>query len=192
MKIANFTGVKVFSLCLFCLSLFFMAQSDAIYAADSETQWQDAVHGSPWAFGESSDRHDVLWKKGVNGAALHKKRSPRRTNPQNAANTSSGIDQALSQAAKNRVRSKIGLSLEQNSTTWSVAPEQKATRPDEEMARERRHVLRAYAGVESENEFHINFGPELILKDEEHGAEAAMSDQPDSAIGLGMKFKYDF
>lgn len=161
----------------------------AITAAWAEEK--AALHGNSWMFGESLDRHDRLWKKGVDGATLSKKRHS-ASNAKDGADTTASIDQALQDAERMKPKGNVGVTIERDSSGWTVAPEVKASRPDEEMARDRRHILRAYAGVESGGDFQINIGPEIILKDEEHGAEAAMSDQPDSSFGLGMKFKYDF
>lgn len=157
----------------------------------ARAEGKDALHGNSWMFGESLDRHDRLWKKGVDGATLSKKRHA-LSKSKAGADTTASIDQALQEAERLKPKGNVGVSIERDSSGWTVAPELKASRPDEEMARDRRHILRAYAGVESGGDFQINIGPELILKDEEHGAEAAMSDQPDSSFGLGMKFKYDF
>lgn len=152
----------------------------------------DTLHGDPWVFGQSVDRHDRLWKNGVKGSTLGKRQAGAKSSEKKSADTNASIDEALAQAERMKVRGKVGLSLEENSSTWAVAPEQKANRPDEEITRDKRHILRAYAGVERGDDFNISFGPELILKDEEHSAESALGDQPDSALGLGMKFKYDF
>lgn len=176
---------------LLVLALFTACGVCVVNAAEDNS----ALHGNSWMFGESLDRHDRLWKKGVSGATLSKKRSASARiagEANGGADTTASIDQALRQAESMKPKGNVGLSIEKDVSGWAVAPELKGSRPDEEMAREKRHILRAYAGVESGGDFQINVGPELILKDEEHAAEAAMSDQPDSAFGLGMKFKYDF
>lgn len=150
-----------------------------------------SLHGNAWIFGESRDRHDRLWKNGVSGATLSKRRNT-QARANGSADTTASIDQALRQAERMRPKGNVGLSLEEESSTWAVAPELKGSRVDEEKSRDKRHILRAYAGVESGGDFQINIGPELIFKDDEHAAEAAMTDQPDSSFGLGMKFKLDF
>lgn len=150
-------------------------------------QAKETLHAKPWAFGRSSDRDAALWHNGIDGNAITHKSSPKK-----AANTSSGIDQALIDAQKKSRKGKLGVSMENESTTWKVSPQQKSLRPDEDKVRDSRHVVRAYAGVEAGDDFNISVGPELILKDEGHGEDAAKSDQPDSVLGLGMKFQYDF
>lgn len=108
--------------------------------------------------------------------------------------------QAASQAEETRAageqgfkpKGSLGLSMKDSTTTWNVTPMREAMRPDEILVRDRQHVVRAFADVEPTDDLSIRVGPELILKDEQHGAESAGSSQPDSALGLGMQFKLDF
>lgn len=182
-----------------------------------------ALHGQPWAFGQSSDRKDALWQRGVPAQSL-KRRAVRGAAPQpgrqraargdargrtspppqtvergGAMNTDSGIERALSDAeggAASRSgqtqRAGLGMSMANETSTWCVTPGRDALQPDETRARDSRHVLRAFAGVEPSDDLSIHVGPELILKDEQHSAESAGASQPDSALGLGMQFKLDF
>ncbi len=152
---------------------------------------EQPLHGQPWAFGHSSDRKSAIWQKGVAGETIKKNARPQnRKKP--TPDTTASIDNALRAADKNARNKALGLSVENESTSWKVAPQQKAMRPDEDHVRERRHVLRAYAGVNPTEDFNISIGPELILRDEGTGEDAATSEQPDSVFGLGMKFQYDF
>lgn len=123
-----------------------------------------------------------------------------------AMDTESGIDRALAaaqamadaeaaEAAKGqhaKPKGSLGMSMKNSTTTWNVTPMREAMRPDEVLVRDRHHVLRAFADVEPTEDLSIRVGPELILKDEQHGAESAGASQPDSALGLGMQFKLDF
>ncbi len=123
-----------------------------------------------------------------------------------AMDTESGIDRALAaaqaiadaeaaEAARGqhaKPKGSLGMSMKNSTTTWNVTPMREAMRPDEVLVRDRHHVLRAFADVEPTEDLSIRVGPELILKDEQHGAESAGSSQPDSALGLGMQFKLDF
>lgn len=110
-----------------------------------------------------------------------------------ATATPSAQAQALPQAARSaRAKGSLGLSMQDSTTTWNVTPMRESMRPDEVMARDKRHVLRAFAGVAPGDDMSISVGPELILKDEQHCAESAGTSQPDSALGLGMQFKMDF
>lgn len=192
-------------------------------ARPGHTPASGALHGQPWAFGQSSDRKDALWQRGVPAQSL-KRRAVRGVAPQpgrqraargdarnrtssppatvdrsGAMNTDSGIERALSDAeggAASRSgqtqRAGLGMSMANETSTWCVTPGRDALRPDETRARDSRHVLRAFAGVEPNDDLSIHVGPELILKDEQHSAESAGASQPDSALGLGMQFKLDF
>ena len=208
--------------------------ASAAWAAASGTHQQPAqtkkqpLHGQPWAFGQSEDRKDALWRRGVPAQSLKQravnakgaKGSPRAAGSagraakatgskapagtgarsaggNGAMDTESGISSALSAAQGGTARAgkpkgSMGLSMENETTTWNVTPMREAMRPDEVQARESRHVVRAFADLEPTDDLSISVGPELILKDEQHGAESAGSSQPDSALGLGMQFKLDF
>lgn len=160
---------------VFCLVL--GVGATAFAASDN-----NALHAEPWVFGQSLDRNNDLWRKGVHGDIISRKNTS-KAQPKNTA------DQTQ---RKQQTHGTVGIGMRRETSTWSVDPARKDIRPDEGMTRERRNVLGAYADVQTGDDFNINFGPEIILKDEEHSAEGAASDQPDSALGLGMKFKYDF
>lgn len=150
----------------------------------------DSIHGDAWAFGQSEMRNDAIWHRGVDGDLVTKKTEPNQK--KDSANTAGGINSALDQAEKNSLRGSVGMSMNNESSSWKVAPEQKRLHPDETMFRDRRHVVRAYAGVKAGENLDISVGPELILKDEQHGSETANESQPDSQLGVGMRFKLDF
>ena len=175
----------IFILAVF-LNLFFIASYG--FRDQNDENLQDK---KIWGFGQSVDRKNDIWHKGQDGTALNKHQNTANNNK--AVDTTGSIERALKEAERReRVKGKFGLSLEENSSAWAVNPKQNEGKIDEEILRDRKHILRAFAGVEKGDDFTISFGPELILKDEEHSAESAISDQPDSALGLGMKFKYDF
>ena len=180
------------------------------------------LHGQSWAFGQSEDRKDALWRRGVPaqrlkqravgakgaqaGGKAEKTTGATRAAGKGAMDTENGIKSALSAAQSatagggqaggapqgRKPRGSVGLSMENETTTWNVTPMREAMRPDEVLARDSRHVVRAFADMEPAEDLSISVGPELILKDEQHGAESAGSSQPDSALGLGMQFKLDF
>ncbi|MBD5553054.1 MAG: hypothetical protein HDQ44_01820 [Desulfovibrio sp.] len=158
-----------------------------LFAASSQG---NAVHGDPWAFGQSSQRDDAIWHKGVDGATVGKKALPAPKPREDAADTSRGIGRALEEAGD--VRSRLGMSMANETGTWKVTPDQKKLHPDEYIYRDKRHVVRAFADVKAGDDLNISVGPELHIKDEAHGEGPATEDQPDSAFGVGMKFKYDF
>lgn len=148
------------------------------------------VHGSGWAFGQSADRNSPIWIKGIAPGDIKNRAKP-KLEKKRAADTSNGIDAALERAEK-KSAGKLGLKMENETSAWKVAPSQKDMRQDEAMAREGKHILRAYAGVEAARDLNISVGPELILKDIQNVDEYANSSQPDAALGLGMNFKFDF
>lgn len=172
-------------LALPCLCLG-MAAPGLAAQADNE----DSLHGQPWAFGHSSQRNDAIWSKGISGDKVEKRAHASRKRADGAADTTHGIDQALNETKG--VKGSLGMSMANESGTWKVTPDQKGKQPDEHMFRDRRHVVRAFADVKAGEDLNISVGPELILKDERHGEESATEDQPDSALGVGMRFKFDF
>lgn len=144
------------------------------------------MHGQPWAFGQSRGRNDALWQRGISGEAMQKRARPHRGN---AVDTSGGIQRALKDAEK-KPKAGMGMSMEDQTGNWKVAPG--AMRAGELRPRDRQHVVRAFADVQASDDLDINIGPELILKDERMGNESASEKQPDSSLGVGMRFKYDF
>ena len=139
-------------------------------------------------------------------AAAQKSAAQKSAAGHGAMDTESGIDRALAaaqaiadaeaaeaaRAQHAKPKGSLGMSMKNSTTTWNVTPMREAMRPDEVLVRDRHHVLRAFADVEPTEDLSIRVGPELILKDEQHGAESAGSSQPDSALGLGMQFKLYF
>ena len=165
-----------------------MVAAIALFPGLLHSQEPKSMHGEAWAFGESETRKDAIWKKGLDGDQVTKK--PARKHK--AANTAGGINSALDQAEKKKLRGSVGMSMENESGSWKVAPEQKRLHADETMFRDRRHVVRAFAGVKAGDNLDISVGPELILKDEQRAEEGATENQPDSQLGVGMQFKLDF
>lgn len=189
---------------------------DTVWGKERQQARKGALHGQPWAFGASEDRKAALWQRGVPAKSLKQRAvssaagrgafggasSPRNGQATGAMNTGGGIDRALSTARSGaesrngargaRPKGGLGLRMENETTTWNVTPMRESVRPDEVLARDSRHVVRAFADMEPTEDLSISVGPELILKDEQHGAESAGAGQPDSALGLGMQFRLDF
>lgn len=193
------------------------AAPDAVWGKDGRRPQarKGTLHGQAWAFGASEDRNAAIWQRGVRATTLKQRAvssaargafggaaAPRKGQAAGAMDTGRGIDRALSTARSQtdsregtrgaRAKGGLGLSMENETTTWNVTPMREAVRPDEVLARDSRHVVRAFADVEPTDDLSISVGPELILKDEQRGAESAGASQPDSALGLGMQFKLDF
>lgn len=178
-------GIQFIVLFLACVFVFTMniANAQERNVAQGSTS-NNGIHAEPWAFGQSADRKQPIWQKGKPGESMipGKKKSASAGKSKKETNTSS----------ENRFKSSLGVSLKESTGSWKVTPSQKNIRPDEEHVRENRHILGAYAGIEAGDDFNIGIGPELILKDDTKGEDSAYSDQPESALGWGMKFKYDF
>ncbi|MBD5417962.1 MAG: hypothetical protein HDR50_10005 [Desulfovibrio sp.] len=170
---------------------------------------QKALTGAKAQSGKTAAKGSKSAPAGTSGAAkaaAQKSAAKKSAAGHGAMDTESGIDRALAaaqaiadaeaaEAAKGqhaKPKGSLGMSMKNSTTTWNVTPMREAMRPDEVLVRDRHHVLRAFADVEPTEDLSIRVGPELILKDEQHGAESAGSSQPDSALGLGMQFKLDF
>lgn len=137
---------------------------------------------SAWIFGQSKDRGAPIWKKGIEGASLDKGRRAKKRNQKDAAG-------AEKKGEKERI---MNFSARNEYGEWRVTPDQKDINPDERIARDRRRVLRAFADVKPAPDLSVSIGPELILKDENRASERANAKQPDSELGLGMEFIFDF
>ena len=88
---------------------------------------------------------------------------------------------------------EIHFAYEKQHSTWSPKPpasQQKS--PDESLALQGEHHVGAYSTLDNSKDLDIQVGPELILKDEKHNSPLTRSDQPDSELGVGMRFSYDF
>lgn len=84
------------------------------------------------------------------------------------------------------------MNVENAATSWKVAPMQLQNQEPETMARDRHHVVKAFAEVQPDEELTINLGPELILKDNSYAEEGSSVEDPGAAFGLGMSFELDF
>lgn len=151
---------------------------------------EDRTSNDSWSFGQSVERGEAIWKKGVGASEIKQKALPEKD--KGAVDTRGGIDRAVNDAIKKGPRSSIGLSVNNEEGRWKSAPSHNSPHIDEDLGRDRKRVFRAYADVQGGDDWNIKIGPELILKDEQYGESTASSSEPDSALGLGMKFQYDF
>lgn len=159
------------------------------FSAENEVKAPDALHGQPWAFGQSAGRKDALWHKGIGAEAVTKGATPQKKKPE-AVDTSGGIDRAINNVVEKEKKGKLGLSMGNQASSWKVDPN--AMRADEFRPRDRQHVVRAFADLPAGEDLDIKIGPELILRDERAGEDNAHEKQPDSSLGVGMHFKFDF
>ncbi|MBD5607500.1 MAG: hypothetical protein HDQ93_01440 [Desulfovibrio sp.] len=150
----------------------------------------EVTSNDSWFFGQSMERGQSIWKKGVGASEIKQKALPEKN--KGAVDTRAGIDKAVNEAIKKGPRSSIGMSMNNEKGRWRSAPSANSPHIDEDLGRERKRVFRAYADVQGGDDWNIKIGPELILKDEQYGESSAASSEPDSALGLGMKFQYDF
>lgn len=167
-------------------ALAFLLFSSGLYpegarGADAE---QNGVHAPAWAFGQSESRNDRIWQKGIDGDVVSRKKKRDKTGTEKKG--------GLESATKENIRGSLGISLKEETSSWKTTPEARTIHPDENIYRDRKHIVRAFADVHAGDDFSISVGPELILKDEQPTEESATENQPDSALGLGMRFKYDF
>ena len=156
------------------------------------------LHGESWAFGRSASREDALWKKGVEGKTLHHRATSGKQNAPAIGNTAS-IEASLRREADRqkkdedrRRRGGLGISLDTDDSVWRPQTPTAPGKPDETLSiGNSRHTLRAFGGVRSDD-LSISVGPEITLKDKENGNHFAHSEEPDSAVGMGMRFSLDF
>lgn len=156
------------------------------------------LHGESWAFGQSATREDALWKKGVEGETLHHRATGGSQKAPAVGNTAS-IEASLRREAERqkkdeerRRRGGLGMSLDTDDSVWRPQTPGAPGKPDETLSiGNPRHTLRAFGGVRSDD-LSISVGPEITVKDKEHGGHFAHSDEPDSAVGMGMRFSLDF
>lgn len=153
-----------------------------------ELSQEPGLHSPVWAFGQSSERHNALWHKGVNARDVKQRALPPK-NRKEAVDTSGGIKKALKKAKKDS-QGSLGMSMSNRSSAWKADPNE--MRADEFRPRDCQRVVRAFAEVKANEDLGITIGPELIMRDERVGEENAHEKQPDTSLGLGMQFKYDF
>lgn len=156
-----------------------------------------ALHGQPWVFGTSDARKDALWKDGVGGETLqHRATGGKKSNAiGNTASIEASLQREAAQRKKREEKQKrggVGLSLDTDESVWRHETPTTMGRPDETLSiGSSRHTLRAFGGVESDD-LSISVGPEITVKDRDNQGHFAHSDEPDSSLGMGMRFSLDF
>lgn len=192
------------------LALVFLPECGQLCFAAAPSKRDVAPQQNVWTFGHSRDRNNPLWRDANDADIIVNKTKPgSASGKKGAVDTSGGIKRALDQAggkampkaAPNGVRAgkpkdapkgrgSVGMSMVNESSAWKVAPGE--MKIDEYMPRDRKHVVRAFADVKAGDDLDIRVGPELHLRDDSIGAENAHEKQPDSSLGVGMHFKFDF
>ncbi|MDR2573994.1 MAG: hypothetical protein LBC94_06585 [Desulfovibrio sp.] len=151
-----------------------------------------APHAHPWVFSRPDNHRLRQWRQGVDAEDLQKKAVPARK-PE-AVNTASAIDEALERAEQqNRRPGSLNVSIRNEGASFRDVPslDNSSSHPGENPVRAGRHIVGAFADVQSGEDLHILVGPELSIKDE-LGQEKSAGNQPESALGMGMQFKLDF
>ncbi|GFH63160.1 MAG: conserved hypothetical protein [Candidatus Desulfovibrio kirbyi] len=181
-RVARFVlpGSAVFWIFLF-FSFFFLAGSVPVAAPAKKN-----LHAPAWVFEKSADRAAALWHEGVRVQDIRDRAMSGKT-----ANTDSGVAPAPDALGKRKKQQPLGFEMRNETSDWREATPEETARPDESLPIENRYVVRAFADVDASENLSINVGPELILKDEQH--QIGKTDkQPDSSLGVGMGFKFDF
>ena len=156
------------------------------------------LHGEAWAFGQSAAREDALWKKGVEGETLrHRATGGRQAAPAvgNTASIEASLkreDERRKKDEERRRRGGLGVSLDTDGSVWRPQTPTAPGKADETLSiGSSRHTLRAFGDVRSDD-LSISVGPEITVKDREKANHFARSGEPDSAVGMGMRFSLDF
>ena len=183
MSVRVFIAFLCLSLCLCCAG---MGQ-----AAEEKEPGGKAMQGQPWAFGASESRKDALWQRSVNAHDMHDKAMPDSKPHMHGVDTRKGIDSALQGRQKHGKKDELGVSWEREKSGWRNDANARRT-PDEYVPVESRHHVRAYADVDASEDLNISVGPELIVKDSQANPYSGKSEQPDSAVGMGMQFQLGF
>lgn len=157
---------------------------------------QSSLHGQPWAFGSSDASKEALWQDGVGGETLqHRATGGRGKAIGNTASIEASLRREAADQKKREERKKrggLGMSLDTDESVWRHETPTNMGRPDETLSiGSSRHTLRAFGGVESDD-LSISVGPEITVKDRDNQGHFARSDEPDSAVGMGMRFSLDF
>ena len=148
---------------------------------------RNALHGHAWAFGKSASGGEALWHEGIPAERLRKQAVEKGRAPSKGASAAGTNEKATANK-----KGELGLSWEKKSTGWRGNLLDGNPRPDEELSLETHHKVRAFADVKTAADLSISVGPELILKDEQRSPYGVNESQPDSVLGMGMQFKYDF
>ncbi len=145
------------------------------------------VHAQPWSFG--GGRSAAAWgERGIGGKELYQKALPA------GSRASAGKEKAAREEQANRTRRKrdsFDLQVDKEYRTWQARHDE--VKPDEEVAIDSQHRVRAFAKVQDEN-VTFGLGPEVIVRDQNQSSPSFVhrEDQPDVDAGLGMQFKVDF
>lgn len=165
--------------------------------AASRKKKTKGLHGESWAFGRSDARKEALWENGVGGETLQHKATGGKKGK--AVGNTASIEASLQREAarqkkdeEQRKRGALGMSLDTDESVWRPETPSGPGKPDETLSiGSSRHTLRAFGGLKSDD-LSISVGPEITVKDRDNQGHFARSDEPDSSVGMGMRFSLDF
>ncbi len=93
---------------------------------------------------------------------------------------------------KQTVPGDVQFSYDNEKRNWSSHPSHLSPLSDEGLGLHEEHRLRAFTHLDDDQNLDISAGPELIFKDQKHNTTVRSSKQPDTELGVGMRFTYDF
>ncbi|MDR2055002.1 MAG: hypothetical protein LBQ10_03920 [Desulfovibrio sp.] len=197
-RLRRYSAMPIPILLFCCLNLCLApCPGQAAQAEHSQKTQQKAkaqpLHAPSWVFSSPDSRKARQWQQGVGADELKKKAIPAGQD-ERSINTSSAIDEALKRAERmSQKQSGLNLSIRNESTSFrDVQPQGGGNaHPGENPVRTGRHIVGAFADVQSGEDLNILFGPELSIRDE-LSMEKSAGNQPDSSLGMGMQFKLDF
>ena len=157
---------------------------------------------------------DSVLTRGVSGHTLTQKRTVQNRLSNSGTNNAPGVDthQAIDTALKDLTEYERILPLEDasaegkplqkkgitgkvrtESSTWRN-PVTEPVRVDQDVAVTRRNIVGAYASVVDDENLRVTLGPELSIDTENSGGNhiATPRQSEPNALGLGMKFQWDF
>ena len=148
----------------------------------------------------------AVWEQGISMQSLSRKRVAGGSGigATGGVNTQKGIDSALEEISAYERQPANGSALGLNKpgvpqlkvtteeSSWRN-PVTAPTRVGQEVMTTRRNVVGAYADVVKSDDLHVTVGPELHVPDTETGLiHLAPQQQDSSALGVGMKWQWDF
>lgn len=154
---------------------------------------QETKTGSTWQFGSGKHSKKAAlepWQRGLTSETLRKRAIADRKDPLPEVTEEEMLVNPL--FSKGKKKSAFSLGFEHEGSSWNSGPSVNMHNPGEDYLMEGRNVIRGTKSVEAGKNLNIDLGPELILKDQKVRESMSNSNQPDSLLGVGMKFKFGF
>ena len=178
---------RCFAILTICLALV-LTQESVLSGATSEKRHQQGSRptSAPSWFSDQAIRRHKSQRSVILGSQMQ----------QNAI-LSTHSRQKTKETPKKEERSsspgELQFSYDNEKRNWSARPlNQGPSGSDEGLGLHEEHRLRAFTRLDDDQDLDISAGPELILKDQKHSSTVNSSKQPDSELGVGMRFTYGF